>query len=78
MNTPKPKLPRCPKPQRLWAIYNYGRIMAVEHRRKDLAKIFCGGEPEFEAHLKDGSCAVFRCTVTVIRRIRRPRKGGTK
>ncbi len=63
-----PKGRKVAKPQSMWAVYNYGRLMAVEHRRAYLANIFCGGALELTTHLEDGSITVFRCMVKPIRR----------
>jgi hypothetical protein len=57
-----------PKPQTMWAIYNYGRLMTVEFRRKDLARIFIDGMPEMKADIKNGSMSVMRVTVSPITR----------
>ncbi len=47
----------------MWALYNYGRLMVVEHRRKCLANLFIGGMDEMKKDIKNGSMTVHRVSV---------------
>jgi hypothetical protein len=62
------------KPHTMWALYNYGRLMNVEHYKRDLANLFIKGKPEMIAYIKNGSITVQRVRVSVIRRIPKKRK----
>ncbi len=57
---------KVPKPHKMWALFNYGRLMAVKFAQKDFAEIFCGGKDELKADIQNGSINIQRVRVSVI------------
>ncbi len=61
--------PKTQKPKPMWAIFNYGTILGVRHRHRDIiqeAMRLFGSRAEYDRYCKDGTIRISKVLVSEV------------